>query len=69
MSRIGENNKDYYKLDKSRQIPVRWTAPEIFTRGKFYPFSDIWSFGVVVYEIFSNGYRPYVKIEDNEKSN
>jgi serine/threonine protein kinase len=41
------------------QIPVRWTAPEAITHRKFSSASDVWSFGVVVWEVTSFGERPY----------
>jgi len=66
MSRTGEYN-DYYKLDTTRQIPVRWTAPEIFKKNKFYSYSDVWSFGIVIFEIFSDGERPYGRLDSNQE--
>uniref|UniRef100_A0A0N5ANS5 receptor protein-tyrosine kinase n=1 Tax=Syphacia muris TaxID=451379 RepID=A0A0N5ANS5_9BILA len=41
------------------KIPVRWTAPEAITHRKFTASSDVWSFGVVMWEVCSFGERPY----------
>ncbi|CAB3404764.1 unnamed protein product [Caenorhabditis bovis] len=41
------------------KIPVRWTAPEAITHRKFTTSSDVWSFGVVIWEACSYGERPY----------
>ncbi|VDK83244.1 unnamed protein product [Litomosoides sigmodontis] len=41
------------------KIPVRWTAPEAITHRKFTAASDVWSFGVVMWEVCSFGERPY----------
>ncbi|XP_010888800.1 ephrin type-A receptor 4 [Esox lucius] len=41
------------------KLPIRWTAPEAITYRKFTPASDIWSYGVVMWEVMSYGERPY----------
>ncbi|XP_028394334.1 ephrin type-A receptor 7-like [Dendronephthya gigantea] len=41
------------------KIPVRWTAPEAIAYRKFSTSSDIWSFGILLWEIMSFGDRPY----------
>ncbi len=44
---------------KGGKIPVRWTAPEAISHTKFTCSSDVWSFGVVAWEVMSFGERPY----------
>lgn len=44
---------------KGGKIPVRWTAPEAIAFRKFTSASDVWSYGVVMWEIISYGERPY----------
>ena len=41
------------------KIPVRWTAPEAISYHKFTSASDVWSYGVVVWEVMAFGERPY----------
>ncbi|XP_071495731.1 ephrin type-A receptor 4-like isoform X2 [Diadema antillarum] len=41
------------------KIPIRWTAPEAIGYKKFTSASDVWSYGVVMWEIMSYGERPY----------
>ena len=48
LSRIIEN----YYVSQSRKIPVRWTAPEAIRTMKFDQSCDVWSFGVVLWEVF-----------------
>uniref|UniRef100_A0A915AZB9 Protein kinase domain-containing protein n=1 Tax=Parascaris univalens TaxID=6257 RepID=A0A915AZB9_PARUN len=44
----------------SSQIPIRWMAPESLTRNPVYSNkSDVWSYGVVIYEIFNCGKKPW----------
>lgn len=44
---------------KGGKIPVRWTAPEAISHTKFTCSSDVWSYGVVAWEVMSFGERPY----------
>uniref|UniRef100_A0AAZ3QM13 receptor protein-tyrosine kinase n=1 Tax=Oncorhynchus tshawytscha TaxID=74940 RepID=A0AAZ3QM13_ONCTS len=50
----------------SRKIPVRWTAPEAFQHRKFSSASDVWSFGVLMWEVMSYGERPYWDMSNQE---
>ncbi|XP_024222781.1 tyrosine-protein kinase transmembrane receptor Ror-like isoform X3 [Bombus impatiens] len=50
---------DYYKIGGSRLLPVRWMSPESVMYGRFTLESDVWSFGVVLWEVYSFGKQPY----------
>lgn len=52
------SNHCYRKVGEGL-LPVRWMAPESLTDGIFTTYSDIWSYGVVVWEVFSHGQQPY----------
>lgn len=53
-----EDNQRYFKT-KSDKIPVRWTSPEAINYGKYSMASDIWSFGVLLYEMYTDGALPF----------
>ncbi|XP_060518794.1 muscle, skeletal receptor tyrosine-protein kinase-like isoform X2 [Cylas formicarius] len=57
---------DYYKMGGSRLLPVRWMSPESVVYGRFTLESDIWSYGVVLWEIFSYGKQPYYGHSNDE---
>ncbi|XP_066025260.1 fibroblast growth factor receptor 3 [Pocillopora verrucosa] len=52
----------YEKKSKGR-LPVKWTACEALLYGRYTTKSDVWSFGIVLYEIFTIGGSPYPKID------
>ncbi|KAK0393198.1 hypothetical protein QR680_000094 [Steinernema hermaphroditum] len=59
LSRGFENSVDQEYTTNGGKIPVRWTAPEAITYRKFSPASDVWSFGILMWEVCSFGERPY----------
>ncbi|KAJ0181704.1 hypothetical protein K1T71_002426 [Dendrolimus kikuchii] len=50
---------DYYKMGGERPMPVRWMSPESIVYARFTHESDVWSFGVVLWEIYSRGKQPF----------
>jgi serine/threonine protein kinase len=46
---------EYYRKDGEVTLPVRWIAPECVVEGIFSTQGDIWSIGIVIWEIFSHG--------------
>lgn len=48
------------------KIPIRWTAPEAIAHRKFTSASDVWSFGIVMWEVMSYGERPYWDMSNHE---
>ncbi|XP_022049482.1 ephrin type-A receptor 7 isoform X3 [Acanthochromis polyacanthus] len=50
---------DLHFTEQGGKIPVRWTAPEAIQYRKFTSASDVWSYGIVMWEVMSYGERPY----------
>ncbi len=57
---------DYYRVRGQAVLPVRWMSPEAVIYGKFSTDSDVWSFGVVMWEVFSFAMQPYYGTSNEE---
>ena len=56
----------YYRVKGKAKMPIRWMATECFY-GKFSQFSDVWAYGVTVWEIYTMGREPpYPTLNDEE---
>ncbi|XP_067935421.1 hepatocyte growth factor receptor-like isoform X1 [Watersipora subatra] len=59
---------DYYRTDENstKPLPVKWMAIESLNTGKFTPESDVWSYGVVMWEVITRGVTPYPSVSNYE---
>lgn len=48
-----------------KQIPIKWTAPEALNFGKYTSLCDVWSYGILMWEIFSKGDTPYAGMSNS----
>ncbi|XP_028935587.1 cytoplasmic tyrosine-protein kinase BMX [Ornithorhynchus anatinus] len=55
---------DQYVSSVGTKFPVRWSAPEVFHYSKYSSKSDVWAFGILMWEVFSLGKQPY-ELYDN----
>ena len=62
------HSEDYcsIKSHKNTPVPLRWLAPEVIQHNKVSVYSDIWSYGVLLWEIFSFGAWPYSDLSNVE---
>ena len=59
-------NEEFYLAQKGGKIPVKWTAPEALNYRLYSASSDVWSFGCVLYEIWSLGVKPFHDLKNYE---
>ncbi|XP_055648370.1 tyrosine-protein kinase Fes/Fps isoform X2 [Falco peregrinus] len=65
MSREEEDGV-YASTGGMKQIPVKWTAPEALNYGRYSSESDVWSFGILLWEAFSLGAIPYANLSNQQ---
>uniref|UniRef100_A0A671WYA4 Inactive tyrosine-protein kinase 7 n=1 Tax=Sparus aurata TaxID=8175 RepID=A0A671WYA4_SPAAU len=58
-------NSEYYHY-RQAWIPLRWLPSESVFEDDFSTKSDVWAFGVLMWEVFSHGEMPYTKLSDDE---
>uniref|UniRef100_A0A8C1KSP1 receptor protein-tyrosine kinase n=1 Tax=Cyprinus carpio TaxID=7962 RepID=A0A8C1KSP1_CYPCA len=66
LSRVLEDYPEGTYTTTGGKIPIRWTAPEAIAYRKFTSASDVWSFGIVMWEVMSYGERPYWDMSNHE---
>ncbi|XP_032383749.1 tyrosine-protein kinase BTK [Etheostoma spectabile] len=57
---------DEYTSSEGSKFPVRWSPPEVLLYCKFSSKSDIWSYGVLLWEVYTLGRLPYERLNNTE---
>ena len=60
------DNLEIYVSKTGTAFPIRWMAPESLMRKEFSPASDVWSFGIVMWEIYNPSELPYKGLNNME---
>ncbi|XP_060724140.1 ephrin type-A receptor 2a [Tachysurus vachellii] len=66
LSRVLEDYPEGTYTTSGGKIPIRWTAPEAIANRMFTSASDVWSFGIVMWEVMAFGERPYWDMSNHE---
>ncbi|XP_049908649.1 tyrosine-protein kinase SYK isoform X2 [Epinephelus moara] len=66
LSKAVAEEQNYYKAKGHGKWPVKWYAPECINYFKFSSKSDVWSFGVLMWEAYSFGQKPYKGMKGND---
>ncbi|XP_061590523.1 tyrosine-protein kinase SYK isoform X2 [Cololabis saira] len=66
LSKAVAEDQNYYKAKGHGKWPVKWYAPECINYFRFSSKSDVWSFGVLMWETFSYGQKPYKGMKGND---
>lgn len=56
--------KEYLQVDDNDAIPIRWIAPEALHSNRYTKQSDVWAFGVLLWEVFSYAKQPYYSMQN-----
>ena len=63
---MGHNlySQNYYRVNGQAVLPIRWMSPEAVVYGRFSIEGDVWSFGILMWEVFSFAIQPYYGISN-----
>lgn len=59
-------DNDYYKVQTKGKLPIKWMSPEALGYRRFSHASDVWAYGVVMWEVFEYGHSPYPQVNPRD---
>ena len=54
----------YYYSESDTKLPIRWMAPESLEKGIYNSKTDVWSYGILVWELLTRGVTPYPSVDN-----
>ena len=63
------SEEEYYTIRVGERLCIKWTAPEVLFYKKYSTSSDVWSYGMLMYEIWSLGHAPFGDSQPNQVAN
>jgi serine/threonine protein kinase len=68
-SNLIADERNYYRQQTNSVVPLKWMAPEAIKDARYSNKSDVWAFGVLLYEVTSLGMTPYGALGGQELLN
>ena len=60
------SEEEYYTIKEGERLCIKWTSPEVLFYKKYSTSSDMWSYGMLMYEIWSLGHAPFGDSQPNQ---
>ena len=57
------HERDYYRSGQQTELPLKWMAPESIERSMYSEKSDVWSFGITIWEVMTRAIAPYATVD------
>ena len=64
---VDDGSPEFISATDDEKLPVRWQAPESLMEYRYSTASDVWAFGVLMYEVLTYGCVPYRHVLNHEE--